>query len=264
MARIRTIKPEFWSDEKMSPQSDEVRLLFLGLISMADDFGRLVDSGKQIEAFVWPYEDRSGVVRDGLVNLSRMGRIRRGKSASGQPVIEISNWSKHQRVDKPNRKAALPEVVEVVDDTAFQEPFANDSRIIRDSFRTDLDQRPTTNDQRPGSEGPARARGARNRAPAPEWLEPALAIWTQRVGHITETKLRRALGPLVTKHGWAAVHAALEVYVSPDEGPAAKGRDRRADWFAADFQRWHSVALEPLQDANGDLTPRARRLGGAA
>jgi len=84
VARIRTIKPEFWSDEKMSPQSDEVRLLFLGLISMADDFGRLVDSGKQIEAFVWPYEDRSGVVRDGLVNLSRMGRIRRGKSASNR------------------------------------------------------------------------------------------------------------------------------------------------------------------------------------
>lgn len=44
MARIRTIKPEFWSDEKLSPLAPIDRLTFLGLISMADDYGRVHDA----------------------------------------------------------------------------------------------------------------------------------------------------------------------------------------------------------------------------
>jgi hypothetical protein len=36
-ARIRTIKPEFWNDEKLGKLPREVRLTFLGIISsMAD------------------------------------------------------------------------------------------------------------------------------------------------------------------------------------------------------------------------------------
>src|SRR3989337_917748 len=87
-----------------------------------------------------------------------------------RPIREsFANWSKHQRVDKPNRKAALSEVVEVVDDTAFQESFANQSRIIRESFATDLRPRPTTYDQdlKGTARAAARARAARETARLP-------------------------------------------------------------------------------------------------
>lgn len=103
-------------------------------------------------------------------------------------------------------------------------------------------------------------RGARNRAPAPEWVSDALAHWIRAVGHLTPTRIQRALGPLVTAHTWAVVRAALEVYVSPEEGPASKGRDRRVEWFAADFQRWHLLATQPLDDGQGALTDRGKRL----
>jgi hypothetical protein len=104
MPRIRTIKPEFWQDEKLAPLNPTVRLVFLGLISMADDAGRLVDNVKSIDGFIFPHTDDSS--REALDILARLSRIRRYRSASGQRLIQIANWW-HQKVDKPS-KHVLP------------------------------------------------------------------------------------------------------------------------------------------------------------
>nr|MBF6067360.1 primosomal protein [Klebsiella pneumoniae] len=37
MARIRTIKPEFWTDEDMAEVSEPACLLAIGLLNYADD-----------------------------------------------------------------------------------------------------------------------------------------------------------------------------------------------------------------------------------
>ena len=39
MTRIRTIKPEFWEDEKLANFSFAARLFFIGLWNIADDQG---------------------------------------------------------------------------------------------------------------------------------------------------------------------------------------------------------------------------------
>lgn len=149
MARIRTIKPEFWIDEKLAPLSPIERLTFLGLISMADDAGRLVDNLKQIDAFV--FGETEDTCRDALATLSRIGRVIRGKTKSGQKVIQIANWSKHQKVDKPNLLAALPKIEENTNENTIRDGFATDSRQARDGLATlptTNDLRPTTNDLR--------------------------------------------------------------------------------------------------------------------
>jgi hypothetical protein len=140
MARIRTIKPEFWNDEKLGPLDPLTRLVFLGLISMADDAGRLVDNLKQIDGFIFP--DTDDTSRDSLDILARNSRIIRYTSASGQKLIQVAGWTKHQRVDNPN-KYTLP---------APSETFlATSSRDSRESFSTvSLNPSVTTNDQRPG------------------------------------------------------------------------------------------------------------------
>lgn len=150
MARIRTIKPEFWADEKLGPLDPLTRLVFLGLVGMADDAGRLLDNIKVIDASIFPMT--SDTAREALATLSRIGRIRRGRTASGQPVIQITNWNRHQKVDKPNLSAALPELVEDQEDTSIRDDLANDSRMIREPLAprsTIYDQRSTTNDRRP-------------------------------------------------------------------------------------------------------------------
>jgi hypothetical protein len=163
MARIRTIKPEFWSDEKLSPMSAIDRLTFLGLISMADDYGRVQDNVKIIDAFVFPNSDDT--VRESLANLSRMNRIVRGKSSSGMPIIEIVNWGRHQKVDKPQPKLALP-AISVSSDLStnsdnkkqgsnnVRESVANDSRGVRESVA------PLTTDQDPDQLPPTPSRSS--------------------------------------------------------------------------------------------------------
>jgi len=106
--RIRTIKPEFWGDEKLAPMAPIDRLVFLGLISMSDDAGRLIDSVRAIDGFVFPLTDDTSA--DSLLRLQDMGRIERGETSSGQRVIQLVNWKKHQKIDKPNFSAALPSI----------------------------------------------------------------------------------------------------------------------------------------------------------
>lgn len=132
MARIRSIKPEIWEDEKFAAADPLAQLVFIGLISNADDAGRLVDSVRRIDGLLWPYDD-SRTCRESLANLSRLGLIERGTTAGGQRVIQIVGWEKHQRVDKPNLKAALPplapETAEPRDSGERREGVGNDSGV---------------------------------------------------------------------------------------------------------------------------------------
>ena len=41
MARIRTIKPEFWTDSKTGTMPESAKCLFIGMLNHCDDFGVL-------------------------------------------------------------------------------------------------------------------------------------------------------------------------------------------------------------------------------
>lgn len=57
MARIRTIKPQFWGSKDIVPLSIGARLLALGLVSFADDEGRFIATAKAIGGYVFPQDD---------------------------------------------------------------------------------------------------------------------------------------------------------------------------------------------------------------
>jgi hypothetical protein len=148
VARIRTIKPELWQDEKLSVLDPVTRLVFIGLISMADDAGRLVDNVKSIDGFIFP--ETEDTCKDSLGILARLSRILRYVAPSGQRVIQIANWQRHQRVDHPNQHV-LPgpptEVVEAAQDAPVSlGTRENGARESRNPLATTST---STNDQRP-------------------------------------------------------------------------------------------------------------------
>jgi len=57
MARIRSIKPEFWSDEKLAECTLGARLLFMGMWNFADDEGRMENSPKRLKMQIFPGDD---------------------------------------------------------------------------------------------------------------------------------------------------------------------------------------------------------------
>jgi hypothetical protein len=146
MARIRTIKPEFWADEKLGHLPPIDRLVFLGLISLADDAGRLVDSVRQLDGLLFPYTSDS--CEKSLETLARLSRVRRYSSDSGQRIIQIVEWARHQRVDKPAKHVLPGPPTQDVTDTALTESSRESpedvARMSRESRAPTLDLGPTT------------------------------------------------------------------------------------------------------------------------
>lgn len=107
MARIRSIKPEFWKSESIARLDYFTRLLFIGLWSYVDDNGVGIDHHRLITAELFPLEeDFASVareVREGLARLADTGRVRR-YAVEGKSYIAIVNWAEHQKIDRPNKE----------------------------------------------------------------------------------------------------------------------------------------------------------------
>jgi hypothetical protein len=100
MARIRSIKPEFWTSAQLLECSTNARLLFIGTWTFADDAGRHPWSAKQVKAEIFPADNfTEKQVLNWLIELETNGLIVR-YSFEGKEFFYIAGW-KHQRIDKP-------------------------------------------------------------------------------------------------------------------------------------------------------------------
>jgi hypothetical protein len=93
MARSRTLKPSFFTNDQLAELPFWVRLLFQGLWTAADRDGLLEDKPKKLKATLFPYDDVD--VNDGLGQLAKAGFIAR-YDANGTPAICVTNFAKHQ------------------------------------------------------------------------------------------------------------------------------------------------------------------------
>jgi hypothetical protein len=74
MPRIRTISPEFWSDEKVMSVSWPARLLFLGIWGFADFKGDLCKSLMELQAMIFP-GDNDTKMEEWFVELTMVGLV---------------------------------------------------------------------------------------------------------------------------------------------------------------------------------------------
>lgn len=104
MARIRSIKPEFWSSEQVMECSPTARLLFIGLWNFCDDAGNHVASAKTIKAEIFPGDDISSTdVQRMLDELSSNSLIAFYANGEKQ-YLHVTGWKKHQKIDRPTFK----------------------------------------------------------------------------------------------------------------------------------------------------------------
>lgn len=132
--RIRTIKPEFHQDEEMSEVSAEAALLAVGLLNYADDQGWFKFHSKLIESSVFPLRELSVSIHDLLTELSNMGYFTLHDGSDGKKYGYISNFLKHQRVNRPSPSKIAPIIVELKDDEPSPTPhelFSEDSLTER-------------------------------------------------------------------------------------------------------------------------------------
>lgn len=103
MARIRTIKPDFWRDENLAAISPEAALLAIGLLNHADDEGYFNAHPKLIESDIFPLRELSRPITVMVDELFRIGYIQLFEGADGKRYGHIYNFSKHQVINKKNQ-----------------------------------------------------------------------------------------------------------------------------------------------------------------
>ena len=172
MARIRTIKPEFWDSPSTAKAGPWARLLYIALWNWADDYGRGTANLKELEGFAFPNDD-TFVDRDG--NTATFRRIVTEVSdcfgvvfyeVDGRPYYAIPTWEEHQRSEKRAKESRHPAPPDKMDET----PSRSDGDGDTATFRHDATEMPRLSVAGTGEQGNRgtgeqgnRERGARKR-----------------------------------------------------------------------------------------------------
>lgn len=100
MARIRTIKPEFWRNEQLAKVSAEACLLAVGLLNHCDDEGYFNANPKLVEADVFPLRELSGKTTVLIQELVSIGYINLFSGSDGKTYGHIVSFERHQVINK--------------------------------------------------------------------------------------------------------------------------------------------------------------------
>lgn len=100
MARIRTIKPEIWTDEKLTECSLSARLLFIGMLNFSDDNGNQAYSAKRLKMQIFPAD---AIDTQPLLNELLAQGVVIEYSVSGEKFLHIKGFCEHQVINRPSQ-----------------------------------------------------------------------------------------------------------------------------------------------------------------
>lgn len=100
MARIRTIKPDFWRDESLAGVSPEACLLAIGLLNHCDDEGYFNANPKLVESDIFPLRELKSKTTVLIQELCKIGYLVVFQGSDGKTYGCIKNFHKHQVINK--------------------------------------------------------------------------------------------------------------------------------------------------------------------
>jgi hypothetical protein len=99
MARIRSIKPDFWTSEQVMECSPIARLMFIGMWNFADDHGRLPSAPKTIKAQIFPADDIDSANVRRMIDELAANSLVQVYVVDEKEYLFITGWH-HQKIDK--------------------------------------------------------------------------------------------------------------------------------------------------------------------
>lgn len=120
MARKRMIDPSIWGDTSISDLSFGARLCFVGMISNADDHGRIEASAKYIKGAIFRYDELAvsevGAFLDEIKSCCRNVVF---YEVDGRQYACFTNWRRYQYIQKPQPSTLPPPPERAEDDTSI-------------------------------------------------------------------------------------------------------------------------------------------------
>jgi hypothetical protein len=133
MARIRSIKPEFWDDRKLaSAVSRDARLFYIGLWNFADEHSRANGDPVWLAGHIFPYESDIGPDECAryLDELARGSWVLR-YTVEGDPYLFLPKLASHQRLEPSKVASKFPSPDDADDKTPSDLQVCEDPRAAQ-------------------------------------------------------------------------------------------------------------------------------------
>jgi hypothetical protein len=237
VARIRTIKPEFFSSLAVARLPITARLTFIGLWTYADDEGRGQDEPRLVKAALWPLDDdrTAAKVDADLTELANAGLIDR-YSVNGERYLQIRNFTEHQYIQK-RRPSKLPPMPQRRESDAGDVLEQYGSPTVTVSV---------------GKEGKGKERKDTVAGATSSWVADLGNIWKADRGKPPYPRIGKALRDLVQAHGLRQVRAAWVGYLEERRGKSYASPED----FAQNYRVFREKYAQVTNDAgDGGFIP---------
>ena len=133
MARKRMIDPNIWVSEDFSKLPYFARLVWIGLISNADDEGRGKANLAYIKSQVFPYDDSLTVteIQDALNEIIKNMQIKIYE-AEGKRYYQLLNWSKFQTINRPSPSQIPPYHENIIEKSVSTHGTLSDNSYLKE------------------------------------------------------------------------------------------------------------------------------------
>jgi hypothetical protein len=131
VARIRTIKPEFWKHEELCALPEATHILAAALLNYADDFGYFNANPALVKAECSPLREPSVSIPESLRSLQEMGYLAFGTCPKGKRYGRIVSFDEHQRVSHPSKSKIAEIAITWNDSGKSPEEIGNPPETLR-------------------------------------------------------------------------------------------------------------------------------------
>lgn len=120
MARKRMIDPGIWTSEDFSNLSMLARLIWVGLISNADDEGRGRANIAYLKSQLFPYDDELSLkkIENALKEIEKSMSIK-FYAVEGKKYYQLTKWEKFQNINRPS-PSQIPKMSENTGDSELK------------------------------------------------------------------------------------------------------------------------------------------------
>ena len=220
MARIRTIKPDFWTDGNMVKLSSFARLLYIGMWNFTMcDHGHVADDEMKLKLQILPMDDVN--ISELLAEIMAQGRVTRICSPDGRTYLHVKRFEDHQKID-PRWKTRCPACAQEDSLTPAETPVSF-VEPRRDSPTLPL-----------GREGMGRESNTPSAPAAPS--QEFLSFWAAYPRRVGKQDAIRALRKALRSAPLDDILAGVEVLKREVEGKDPKFTPHPASWLNAG--RW--------------------------
>jgi hypothetical protein len=200
---------------------------------------------------LYPHNDEvtTGELLGWIEELVSIGSVRWRETMDGAPILELTNWAKHQRVDNKGRSQLA----------GFLAPFAavrgEIPRVAASRGGSPLGSRKKEVGEGVGADAPSPLKPPR--LLPPPWVAIGVAWWLANVGAMKPARFQAALRPFVEPHGWDAVLLDLQSWVKARK---AAGKPTKLEWYADEAASRLTTMRPPIVDEFGCLTEYGERI----